>query len=257
MDVSLALGLIGIGRPWGFRTVPLPTDAEVEALLETAVAGGIRLFDTAPSYALSERRLGQWLRGLSPERRRSLTIATKCGENWDAERGVPLIDHSYDALCRSIDRSFELLGAVDVLEIHKSSPAVVRDGGVRRALEYARGCGVRELGVSASDADTAALAAADPLYSVIQMPYNSGNRKLEEVFELAGRGGKWLLVNRPVGMGGLLYDEAGAFRGEEALVDAFRFVLARRFRGAVLTGTRSAAHLRMNLAAFERAREVS
>lgn len=252
-STSLGLGLISIGRQWGFLPAPLPSDAEVDDLLETAVDGGIRLFDTAPSYGASESRLGAWLGRLTPERRGTLFIATKCGEHWNAGTNAPFTDHSPDALRRSIDRSLALLGSIGLLQIHKASASVVRDEGVRRALEYARGCGVREFGASITDLETAALVAADPLYSVIQFFYNRANRKLEEVFEIAARAGKRLIVNRPFGMGELLYDEAGALRGEPAMVDAFRFVLARRFRGAVLTGTRSAAHLRANLSSFEQA----
>ena len=253
-DVKLGLGLISIGRSWGFRPAPLPSDAEVEELLACALQGGVRLLDTAPSYGDSERRLGRFLCTLDPARLAGLTVATKCGEHWDEAAGAPFVDHSYDALCRSIDRSLALLPVVHLLQVHKSTPAVVRDAGVRRALEYARSRGVAELGASAPDMETVALAAADPLFSAIQLPYNSGNRKLDETFALAARADKRLLINRPFGMGELLYDAQGRFRGEPAMVDAFRFVLAKPFRCAVLTGTRSAAHLRANLAAFERAR---
>jgi aryl-alcohol dehydrogenase-like predicted oxidoreductase len=255
--VQLGLGLISIGRGWGHRPVPLPSDAEAEAFLQTAHCAGIRYFDTAPSYGSSERRLGAFLHQLPPAVRDGLTIATKCGEHWDESSGAPYVDHSYDALARSIERSLALLPAVHLLQVHKSTAAVIRDGGVRRALEYARRCGVRELGVSATDVETAALALADPLFSTVQIFYNAGNRKLEEVFDLAARAGKRVLVNRPFGMGALLYDGNGRHLGEPAMVDAFRYVLARSFDGVVLTGTRSPEHLGANIAAFERARSTS
>jgi aryl-alcohol dehydrogenase-like predicted oxidoreductase len=234
--------------------VPLPSDAEAQAFLETAVSLGILFFDTAPSYGSSERRLAAFIRQLPRAALPELTIATKCGEHWDESSGTPYVDHSYDALARSIDRSLSLLPSVHLLQIHKSTVAVVRDPGVRRALEYATRCGVRELGVSATDVETAALALADPLFSTIQIFYNAGNPKVEEVLDLAARAGKRVLVNRPFGMGALLYDGDGHHRGEPAMVDAFRFVLGRKFDGVVLTGTRSSEHLRENVAAFECAR---
>ena len=250
---ELGLGLISIGRAWGFRPAPPPSEGEVRALLDAALAAGIRFFDTAPSYGSSERRAGTFLRGLDKARLTGLTIATKCGEHWDEAAGAPYVDHSYDALCRSIDRSLERLPVIDLLQVHKSTPAVIADAGVRRALEYARARGVRELGVSAADPETAALAAADPLYAAIQVPFNSRNTRMADAIGLAARAGKRVLVNRPFGMGELLYGEDGRHLGVPAMVEAFRFVLARSFGGVVLTGTRSAEHLRANASAFQAA----
>jgi aryl-alcohol dehydrogenase-like predicted oxidoreductase len=227
----------------------------VDELLETALDCGIRLLDTAPAYASSEARVGAWLRRLPAERQRTVIIATKCGEEWDEAAGVPFTDHSYDGLRRSIDRSLERLGRVDLLQIHKATPAVVTDGAVRRALEYGRQCGIPEFGVSAPDVETVRLAVADPFFSAVQFPFNATNSSLEEMLAAAMEAGKRVLLNRPYAMGGLLFDAEGRHRGEEAMVEAFRFVLARRFRGFVLTGTQSAAHLRANVSAFERARE--
>ena len=86
-DVRLGLGLIGIGRSWGYRSKPLAGMAEVEALLRRALALGVRLLDTAASYGSSEALLGQVLRGLGQAALDGVTIATKFGDHWDAARG--------------------------------------------------------------------------------------------------------------------------------------------------------------------------
>src|SRR4051795_3013288 len=95
-QVELALGTIGIGKPWGFANSVVPPESQALELLERAFTLGIRYFDTAPSYGISEERLGRFLCGLSAEERGSVRVATKFGEHWDAAAGEPFVDHSYD-----------------------------------------------------------------------------------------------------------------------------------------------------------------
>jgi aryl-alcohol dehydrogenase-like predicted oxidoreductase len=246
--VQLGLGLIGIGRRWGFVPGEAPAEADVRSLLDIAFELGIRYFDTAPSYGLSEERLGAFLRTLNPGERSELTVATKFGEHWNAAAGEPFIDHSFEALCRSLDRSLALLGSIDVLQLHKTTPEVLASGDLARAWEYARSLGIARLGASVSDPESARLALADPGYSIIQIPYNRAHPRFGEVIDRAGAAGVLVAVNRPLAMGAMLYDAATLSK-----VDAFRFILRHRFRGVVLTGTRSPDHLRENWQAFREA----
>ena len=152
--LELGLGLLSIGRVWGVNRSEPPGEAEALSLLEKALDLGIRVFDTAPAYATSEDRFGRFLRGLDPFRREALVVMTKAGEHWDVESGTSVIDHSRDALRRSIDRSLELLGRVDVLQIHKATRDVVRDPAVIAAVEHARACGIATFGASVADVET-------------------------------------------------------------------------------------------------------
>src|SRR3954447_26051500 len=65
VSVQFALGTIGIGKPWGFANPEVPAEPEALALLERAYALGVRYFDTAPSYGVSEARLGRFLSRLT------------------------------------------------------------------------------------------------------------------------------------------------------------------------------------------------
>src|SRR5664279_3929702 len=67
--VEFALGTIGIGKPWGFANPEVPGEREALSLLERAYALGVRYYDTAPSYGVSEERLGRFLRALTPAER--------------------------------------------------------------------------------------------------------------------------------------------------------------------------------------------
>jgi aryl-alcohol dehydrogenase-like predicted oxidoreductase len=244
--IQLGLGLIGIGKPWGHVPRPVPSESEAQALLEFAVSLGIRYFDTAPSYGdgVSEARLGRFLATLPPEERARLTIATKMGEHWDAARGEPYADHSFDALRRSLDASVARLGRIDILQLHKTTPAVLASGDLARAWEYARSLGISRLGPSVSDLESARLALEDPRYSAMQLPFSQANETFGPVLDRARATGMWIAVNRPFAMGAMVH--GGADKRE-----AFRFIRQRGFTGAILTGTTSQAHLRENWEAFQ------
>jgi aryl-alcohol dehydrogenase-like predicted oxidoreductase len=246
-DVQLGLGLIGIGRPWGHIRGEVPPEAEVMALLEGAVELGVQYFDTAPSYGLSEERLGRFLRTCTAP----LTIATKFGEHWDTAKNEPFVDHSFDALRRSLDESLARLGRIDVLQLHKTTPAVLASSDLARAWEYAASLGITRIGASVSDNESACRSLAEPSYRVLQLPFNVRNPAFGEVIGQAAARGVIVAVNRPFAM--------GAMRHESPVdpADAFRCILALDFRGVVLTGTRSLAHLRENWSGFLAARQTA
>lgn len=245
--VQLGLGLIGIGKPWGHVPRPVPTESEALALLEFAFDLGIRYFDTAPSYGdrVSENRLGRFASSLTPSGRREVTIATKFGEHWDAATGAPYVDHSYDALLRSLDTSLESLGRIDVLQLHKTTPQALVSRDVERAFDYARALGIGLLGPSVSDVESATLAIEARTWSVLQLAYNRENTAFGGALDSAAREGMWVAVNRPFAMGAMAH--AGADKRE-----AFRFIVDRGFTGVVLSGTTDPEHLRENWEAFPR-----
>jgi aryl-alcohol dehydrogenase-like predicted oxidoreductase len=244
-SVQFGLGLIGIGRPWGYADAIVPPEAQARTLLERAVELGVRFFDTAPSYGVSEERLGRFLSSLTLEQRAGLTIASKFGEHWDAERQEPYVDHSFDALRRSLDGTIARIGVPYILELHKTTPEVLRSDGLARAWEYARSLGVKTIGASVSDAASAGQVIADERYGVMQVPFNCGDQMFESAIDGAAARGMMVLVNRPFGMGKMLYES------DVSKVEAFRYVVRKQFRGVVLSGTKSVAHLEETWKAFQ------
>jgi aryl-alcohol dehydrogenase-like predicted oxidoreductase len=218
--VTLGLGLVGIGRPWGYVTGEMPAEPEAMALLEAAVVQGIRYFDTAPSYGVSEERLGRFLDSLSSDGRRGLIVATKFGEHWDAGLQQPFVDHSFDALRRSLDTSIERLGRIDILQLHKTTPAVLAAADLARAWDYAASLGIARIGPSVADVESARIAVADARYQCMQLPFNPRYPLLADALDAAGERGMWVAVNRPYAMGAMLYD-----RPIESKAAAFRFIL--------------------------------
>ena len=152
-------------------------------------------------------KLGRFLAGLSREERGQVSVATKFGEHWNSGTGEPFIDHSYDALRRSLERSLDRLGAIELLQLHRSSPEVLGSADLDKAWEFALEAGVGRIGVSASDPASAAAALALG-YQVLQMPYNASREDMAPALGEAASKGVELLINRPYQAGAKLYETA-------------------------------------------------
>ena len=144
----------------GFGTAPLGnlyraiSDAEADAILETAWEGGVRYFDTAPLYGLglSETRLNRFLRDkprdgyvLSSKVGRLLRVAPEhegLGKWFDVPSRVGVYDYTHDGVMRSVEFSLERLGVarIDILYVHDldvwtHGSAEVMEGYMRTFLE--------------------------------------------------------------------------------------------------------------------------
>lgn len=253
-DIHLGLGLIGIGREWGFAKSQIPDEKSVLKFLEYAFNLGITFFDTAASYGLSEERFGRFLRLLTTEERSRIMVATKFGDHWNAGSQTAFIDHSREALCKSLDNSLRHLGKIDILQLHRPNPAVLKSDDVRQAFEYARKQGITVMGASVSDLESGNIACDDDLFSVIQLPYNSANKKLETIIDKTKEKNKLLLINRPYNMGETMQSPVTSPDGVR--IEAFRLIIDKKFRGVVLTGTKSEKHLRENWESFQKALSI-
>ncbi|MEU7854708.1 aldo/keto reductase [Nonomuraea sp. NPDC049141] len=133
MTPSLALPRVGLGGgPLGNYLQPI-SDAQAQAVIDTAWAAGIRYFDTAPFYGLglAERRLGRALRSRP---RSEYLLSTKVGRlvkpgsNGSREASIFAVpddhhvewDFTRDGVLRSVADSLDRLGLdrIDILLIH-------------------------------------------------------------------------------------------------------------------------------------------
>ena len=245
--VRFGLGLVSLGRQWGFRPSPPPSAEEARLLLSFAVELGVTVFDTAPAYGSSETLTGVFLRTLPSAERQRLTIATKCGEHWDPARGATWVDHTERALRLSLARSFELLGAIDVLQVHKTTGEILRCPGLWRVLDAARARGITQIGASVSDLEAGRLACEIDSINLIQMPYNLRFSNLAPIFQWSSERGKQVWTNRPFASGAMIHEDP------VPRADAYRFVLERSFTGVILTGSANRDHLREDWQDFHRA----
>jgi D-threo-aldose 1-dehydrogenase len=135
---------LGLGTaPLGGLFAPV-AEADAIAVVERALAAGIRLVDTAPlyGYGVAEERVG---RVLAREPRESFLLSTKVGrlirpgtpdqEFLNAPPGrAAVFDFGYDGALRSLEESLERLGLdrVDIVLVHDPDDHV--DGALAGAV---------------------------------------------------------------------------------------------------------------------------
>jgi aryl-alcohol dehydrogenase-like predicted oxidoreductase len=251
MTIKLGLGLIGIGREWGQADIQVPDEAKALEFLKGAYELGVDFFDTAASYGSSEERVGIFLQTLNPEQRARITVSTKFGDHWNWQKMDSYVDHTFNALKTSLDKSLSRLDKIDILQLHKTTPLVLKSTDLNRALDYARTKGISVFGASVSDVESGRMVCESDVFSVIQLPYNKENTKFGEIIDLAEINHKKVLINRPFAMGKMLYDEAQGTKDKiTRQIEAYKFILQKQFKGFILSGTKSLEHLRENLEAF-------
>ncbi|OYN99461.1 D-threo-aldose 1-dehydrogenase [Propionibacteriaceae bacterium ES.041] len=153
------------------------SDADAEAVVETAWAEGLRYFDTAPHYGLglAERRLG---RALAARPREEYLLSTKVGRllvdnpnpvGSDEENGFLVPDeltrerdYTADGVRRSLAESLTRLGIdrIDIALIHDPDEpddrfAEARDGAVPALRELKEQGVIRAWGVGTKDPEMA------------------------------------------------------------------------------------------------------
>ncbi len=150
---SLRMPLLGFGAaPVGNLYTAMSDEAAAETI-NSALAQGVRYFDTAPHYGfgLSESRLGQTL----ADKRKDLIISTKVGRLLvptsstesvrhgfaNAPALEPVFDYSYDAVMRSFESSLQRLQTdyIDILLAHDLGPLTHGDQHPTRFREFMDG----------------------------------------------------------------------------------------------------------------------
>ncbi len=240
----LGLGTVKFGRNTAVkypRAFDLPSDAEIDRLLDRAQDLGVNLLDTAPAYGTSEERLG---RALARFRRQDWVIVTKAGEEF--EDGASRFDFSAPALRASLERSCRRLGVpeLDVVLLHSdgrdeailSDPCVVEelDSSVRRGI-------VRAWGISSKTVPGGLLGVRT--CPVVMVTYNPDQTEERPVLDAAREGSVGVLVKKGLSSGHL------GRSGPIDLAGRFRFLLSPPAVSSVVVGTLSLEHLEANIRA--------
>ncbi|MBA3930140.1 MAG: aldo/keto reductase [Xanthomonas sp.] len=158
----LAYGCMQLSRAWDATPVTADERRLTQRLVETALAGGITLFDHADIYARgnSEQVFGDVLRA-SPGLRERMVLQSKCGIRFaDDPPGTPgRYDFSQAHIVASVEGSLSRLGVghLDVLLLHRPD-ALVEPEEVAKAFDTLHTAGkVRHFGVSNHTAGQIAL----------------------------------------------------------------------------------------------------
>jgi aryl-alcohol dehydrogenase-like predicted oxidoreductase len=196
----IGLGTTKLGRTQELKypeSFELPSDRQVEELLDAARGFGINLIDTAPAYGTSESRLGTLLSD-----RKDWVIVTKAGEEFSDGRSY--FDFSPDGVRRSVERSLERLRTdwLDAVLLHSSGDdlEILRNSGAVEALRELREAGViRACGASTKTVAGGLLAVE--LCDVVMVALDREDRSQLPVIEAARRSGVGVLVKKPLASG--------------------------------------------------------
>jgi aryl-alcohol dehydrogenase-like predicted oxidoreductase len=240
---GISVPVVGVGTWRTFDVRGAAAEANVRGVVDAALAGGARLFDSSPMYGQAERVLGASLAG----RRDAAIVATKVWTS-DDEEAKHQVAFALDAFG----------GRVDLYQVHNlvawdrrldELEALRADGriGAIGATHYAP-----------SAFDELARVMRSGRIGAVQVPYNPRNRTAErEILPLAAELGLGVIVMQPLGEGSLL-------RGTpppEALEPLHRFgvrtwpqavlkwSLSHLAVSAVIPATTSVEHMDENLAA--------
>jgi aryl-alcohol dehydrogenase-like predicted oxidoreductase len=206
------LGCMGMSEFYG------DTDQrEARATLEQALAGGVRLFDTADMYGLgaNEEFLAPFVRA----HRQQVLIATKCGYTRTvANPNDWSVDNRPDSIRAAVERSLSRLGVevIDLYYLHRRDPAVPIEDAVGAMADLVRAGKVRWLGLcEVSAAELRAAHAVHPV-SALQSEWSVFSRGIEDAVVAAARElGTAIVPFAPLGRG-LLTGQQTALPADDA-----------------------------------------
>ena len=204
---NLRVSVIGVGTwqfggEWGVNF----SQAQVDAILDTAAEQGINLIDTAECYGpdhLSEKLVGDYL---SRRDRSKWIVATKFGHRFKSfmDRDD---DYSLAGIQKQLDESLKALRveAIDLYQFHSGTDAEFQNDKLWTTLaEFKRAGKIRHLGVSilGAGSELQAREATNVGAEALQVVYNRLDRRPEQIyFPHAQRDNLGILARVPLASG--------------------------------------------------------
>ena len=255
-DTELSVSVIGLGA--GQIGVAEVSEAEVAEVLHGALDLGVTLIDTAPSYGLSEERIGRHLGG----RRDEFVLSTKGGPSIGGQR-----DWSPGSVVASIDQSLRRTRSerIDIFFLHSCPVDVLQRGDLQDALDEAVAAGKILVAGYSVDNEHLAFALDSGRFGAIETSISIADQwnlrnvvgRRSDLGVIAKRpiaNAPWRFAERPTGNYAELYwerlheldlDPSGLDWAEFAL----RFTAHAPGVHSAITGTAKLAHLRRNVGA--------
>jgi aryl-alcohol dehydrogenase-like predicted oxidoreductase len=231
---ALGFGSFKIGRNEAVKyphPYELPSEEDMDRLLNGILDLGCNLIDTAPAYGISEERIG----GSISHRRSEFLLSTKVGETF--EDGRSTFDFSEHAIRSSIERSLRRLrtSVLDLVFIHSNGEdrrILTETDTVPVLMEFKSKGLVRAIGLSGKTVDGAMLALewADAL----MVEYNLSDQSHREIISLAAERGVTVFVKKGLSSGKLPPEEG------------IRFVLSHPGVTSLIVGGLKLEHFREN-----------
>lgn len=182
--------------PLGFGAGHIGSDAlsdqEASRVLHQALDLGIRLFDTARGYGLSEKRLGHFLK----QRRHDVVLSTKVGYDVSGAK-----DWTFQAVAGGIDQALLKMQTdfIDIVHLHSCSKEILAQDDVIEALERAKQAGKVRLIAYSGDRDDLDYAVKTGRFDSFQTSVNLyDQRVLADAVPEIHRQQKGIIAKRPI-----------------------------------------------------------
>tara|TARA_B100001059_G_scaffold220331_1_gene242220 strand:+ start:9583 stop:10353 length:771 start_codon:yes stop_codon:yes gene_type:complete len=218
----------------------IPSEDDSVRIIHEMIDLGINLIDTAPSYGLSEARLGKALEG----RRDDVVLSTKIGEQF--ENGLSHYDFTSTAAVKSLQESLRRLKTdhVDMLWIHSNGndQAILDDEAYLETLESFKDAGMtRAIGFSGKslEGNRSAMSWAD----AIMIEYHLQDTSQESLILEAADRGIGVLIKKAL--------QSGHLPGDEALRFVFHESPAANAVTSVIIGSLQRERMKSNLTLLE------
>lgn len=231
------------------------SEAEVERLLNAALDEGVTLIDTAPSYGLSEERIGRHL----ARRRSEYVLSTKGGYGVPgvADWTGPVITAGIEAALRRLRTTW-----IDVFHLHSCPVETLERGEVIDALDAAVRAGKVRVSAYSGDSSPLSWAVRSGRFGSVMASVNLCDQRIldSDLPEALGAGlgviakrplanAAWRFSERPVGDYAEVYwarlRAMGLDPGELAWDEmALRFAAFQPGVSSSIEGTASVEHLR-------------
>jgi aryl-alcohol dehydrogenase-like predicted oxidoreductase len=213
----IGLGTWQFGGEWGIDF----TQAQVDAILDTAAGCGINLIDTAECYGdhLSEKFIGDYL---ARRDRSRWIVATKFGHHYNSFLNRD-DDFSLAGIQKQLDASLKALrvDVIDLYQFHSGSDAIFQNQELWDFLADQKRLGkIRHLGVSILQKGSELQARESAKFGVeaLQVYYNRLDRRPEEMyFPHAEKNNLGILARVPLASGLLSgkYQPGATFTGND------------------------------------------
>jgi aryl-alcohol dehydrogenase-like predicted oxidoreductase len=187
-NTGLQLSALGLGA--GQLGDERLSERDAEALLLGAIDAGVTLVDTAPSYGVSEARIGKYL----ATRRDQVVLSTKLGY------GVPgIADWTGPCITGGVEQALRVLRTdrIDIAHLHSCPRDVLERGEVVDALEAAKAAGkLRAIAYSGENEDLEH-ACASGRFDGLMASLNPFEQRVADAV-LPKLGGTGFIAKRPV-----------------------------------------------------------
>jgi aryl-alcohol dehydrogenase-like predicted oxidoreductase len=253
---GIKVSALGFGA--GHIGAPEMEEKKAETLLNTVLDLGINLFDTARSYGLSEKRIGQYL----AHRRTEFVISTKVGYNFEWKD-----DWSYDATMGTVDQALQLMRTdyLDIVHLHSCDKFTLERGDATAALEKAREQGKIRVIAYSGENDALGFAIDSGRFGSLQCSVNiCDQHSLERYLPQAKEKGMGVIAKRPIANAPWRYSSRPEGHGHAVYWDRMQVMkidphgldwneLALRFTAfapgvhSCIAGTSSLGHFMQNL----------